>query len=183
MKLAAIGILSLFMLALTGCLSAASQSNGLEAQIVKTQIGEAREYPGSYIELVDYPAPLWSVVAPIETNQQTLDSAGHDQVVTITTTQSIHVKSIRLWIGAGYGSKFETGINLEIITPGHYKRFIREWDKHVEEHYDDAPFPIDLVIPAGSVIRLSRDPHAYISCDDPPNKDCATQEMAQLYGE
>jgi hypothetical protein len=119
-----------------------------------------------------------------ETDTQSLESCGKDQVVTVTTTQDIHVHSIRLWIGAGVTSKFETGICLEVIPPSGsgYKAFHREWDKHVEEHYADQPFSVDFIIPAGSLVRLSREPHATIECPA-SSAACATQEMAELWGE
>jgi uncharacterized protein YceK len=146
--------------------------------------GQAQEYPGSYIALVDVPCQLKGIPPPIFTGGQLLDSAGKDQVVTIVTTADLHARTIRLWIGADSGALFETGINLEIIPPGGvgYKRFLREWDKHVEEHFDDTPFPVDFDIPAGSTIRLSRDPHGVISCNDAPVFNCTTQEMAQIFG-
>ncbi len=148
------------------------------------KFGEAKEYPGSYIQLVDTACSL-IVPQPPETDTQTLDSCGKDQVVTVTTTQVIHVHSIRLWMGAGIGSKFETGICLEVVPPAGsgYKAFHREWDKHVEEHYADQPFAVDFIIPAGSLVRLSREPHSTIECKDIPASNCATQEMAELWGE
>lgn len=147
--------------------------------------GQAQESPGSYIALVDVPCQLKGIPPPIFTGGQLLDSAGKDQVVTIVTTAPLHAHSIRMWIGADSGALFETGINLEIVPPGGvgYKRFLREWDKHVEEHFDDAPFPVDFIIPAGSTIRMSRDPHGIISCNDAPVFDCMTQEMAQIFGD
>jgi hypothetical protein len=146
---------------------------------------ESEEHPGSEINLIDYPCAL--LLNTSATSIQSLDSAGKDQVVELTTTAPIHIHSIRLWIGAGIGSTFETGINLELIPPAGqkgYKRFIREWDKHKEEHFDDAPFPVDINLDAaGWLIRLSRDPHSTIACNDIPAKTCVTQEMAQLFGD
>lgn len=143
------------------------------------------ESPGSYIELLDFPCALLGNTSA--TSIQTLDSAGKDQVVQITTTAPIHIHSIRLWIGAGIGGTFETGVNLELIPPAGepgYKRFVREWDKHIEEHFDDRPFPVDINLQtSGWIIRLSRDPHSTIVCNDFPVKTCITQEMAQLYGD
>ena len=100
----------------------------------------------------------------------------------MVTTADFHVHAIRLWIGASTNTRFETGVNLEIIGPdGRYKRFVREWDKHIEEHYNDAPFTVDFIIPAGSKVVLSRDPHSTISCND--GFGCLTQEMAELWGD
>jgi hypothetical protein len=147
--------------------------------------GTAKEAPGSYIALLDNACSLSAVPQPIETDTQTLDSCGKDQVVTITTTQDIHVHSIRLWIGAGVTSRFETGVCLEVVPPPGlpgYKAFHREWDKHVEEHYADQPFAVDFIIRAGSVVRLSRDPHSTSACPA-TSFACATQEMAELWGE
>lgn len=145
----------------------------------------AKESPGSYIALVNCPLALLG--APGETDTQTLTSAGKNNVVSMTTTADFHAHSIRLWIGAGVGSRFETGVNLEVITPtGSYKRFIREWDKHVEEHFQDQPFAVDFIIPAGSTVRLSRDPHSAGPCGDSiagAPGTCLTQEMVELWGE
>ena len=159
-----------------------------------TPVYGAREYPGSYIALVNPPSGLLG--DPNETDTQSLVTNGQSNPVSITTSADIHVHAIRLWIGAGVWSTFETGVNLEIIPPGGpgaqgYKRFTREWDKHVEEHFQDQPFAVDFVIPAGYVVRLSRDPHTTVSCMDGvggPNPighnpgNCATQEMAELWG-
>lgn len=158
------------------------------------KFGTASEVPGSDIALLDTACQLLGVPQPIETDTQTLDSCGKDQVVTILTTRDIHIHSIRLWIGAGFGSKFETGSCLEVITAGVVtKTFHKEWDKHIEEHSPDAPFSVDFIIPAGSTVRLSRDPHSVILCNDGVNAQgvadgktqgaCATQEMAELWGE
>ncbi|HEV7672994.1 MAG TPA: hypothetical protein VGQ12_00545 [Candidatus Angelobacter sp.] len=147
--------------------------------------GTTKEAPGSYIALLDNACPLFGVPQPIETDTQTLDSCGKDQVVTVTTTKDIHVHSIRLWIGAGTTSRFETGVCLEVIPPAGlpgYKSFHREWDKHVEEHYTDQPFPVDFIISSGSLVKLSRDPHSTIDCPA-SSASCATQEMAELWGE
>ena len=145
----------------------------------------AKESPGSYIALVN--CPLGLLGASGETDTQTLTSAGKNNVVTLTTTEDFHVHSIRLWIGAGNGSRMETGVNLEITTPsGRYKRFIREWDKHIEEHFQDQPFTVDFIIPAGSIVRLSRDPHSAGPCNDTiagAPGTCLTQEMAELWGD
>jgi len=156
--------------------------------------GDSKEVPGSNIALLDTPCGLIPVPKPIETDTQTLDSCGKDQVVTQAVTQDIHVHAIRLWIGASLFTKFENGVCLEVVTNGVVtKTFRREWDKHVEEHYDDAPFPVDFIIPAGSVVRLSRDPHSTSSCLDGVNSQgvvdgkttgvCLTQEMAELWGD
>lgn len=152
----------------------------------------SQESPGSYVAVIDTACALLG--AGGETDTQRLDSCGVNQVITIVTTKDIHVHSIRLWIGAGFGSKFETGVCLEVITAGAVTHtFRQEWDKHIEEHYNDAPFPVDFIIPAGSTVRLSRDPHSTISCLDGVNASgvadgktqgqCATQEMAELHGE
>lgn len=148
------------------------------------KFGDAKEFPGSYIALADTACSLL-VPQPPETDTQQLDSCGKDQVVTVTTTRDIHVHSIRLWIGAGTGSRFETGMCLEVVPPtgSGYKAFHKEWDKHIEEHASDQPFAVDFIIPAGSLVRLSREPHATINCSDPPGNNCATQEMAELWGE
>lgn len=158
------------------------------------KFGSMLESPGSNIALLDTACALLGVPQPIETDTQTLDSCGKDQVVSLVTVRDIHVHSIRLWIGAGFGSKFETGSCLEIITAGIItKTFHKEWDKHIEEHASDQPFSVDFVIPAGSTVRLSRDPHSVISCLDGVNAQgvadgktqgqCATQEMAELFGD
>jgi len=142
----------------------------------------AKEVPGSNIALVDYPCALLG--AGGETDIQRLDSCGVNQVVSLVTTRDIHVHSIRLWIGAGVGSKFENGVCLEIVTAGIVtKTFHKEWDKHIEEHFSDAPFAVDFIIPAGSTVRLSRDPHSAIACNDAPDNSCLTQEMSELFGE
>ena len=156
--------------------------------------GTTKESPGSYLALLDTACGLFGIPQPIETDTQTLDSCGKDQVVTVTTSQDIHVHAIRLWIGAGVGSLFETGVCLEIIPPpgtAGYKAFHSEWDKHKEEHRSDQPFAVDFIIPAGSVVSLSREPHSagfgpdggFVGCKDFPTNNCATQEMAELWGD
>lgn len=161
--------------------------------VVNGTFGQAKEIPGSNIALVDNPCSL-IVPQPIETDMQTLDSCGKDQAVSVPVTQDIHVHSMRLWIGASIFTKFETGVCVEVITNGVVKKtFHREWDKHVEEHYSDQPFSVDFIIPAGSTVRLSRDPHATFSCLDGINSGglvdgktqgtCLTQEMAELWGD
>jgi hypothetical protein len=145
----------------------------------------AKESPGSYIALVNCPAAL--LLTNDETDTQTLTSCGKNNVVSMTTTQDIHVHSIRLWIGAGVGSRMETGVCLEVITSGVVKwQFHREWDKHIEEHFPDQPFAVDLVIPANSTVRLSRDPHSAGPCNDSiagAPGTCLTQEMVELWGD
>lgn len=109
-------------------------------------------------------------------------------------TQDVHVHAIRLWIGADIGSRMVTGMCLEVIPPAGisgYKAFHNEWDKHIEEHSSDHPFAVDFIFPAGSVVRLSREPHSvgfgpdggFVGCKDFPLNNCATQEIAELWGE
>lgn len=145
----------------------------------------AAEIPGHHLELVTVPCALLG--AGGETDMQRLDSCGVNNVVSLTTTQDIHVHSIREWMGSGNGATFENGMCLEVITGGVVtQRFRKEWDKHVEEHASDTPFAVDFIIPAGSVVRLSREPHSTIACNDGPNGipgACVTQEMAELSGD
>jgi hypothetical protein len=137
------------------------------------------ESPGSSVSLYNCPGALLG--DPNETDTQTLNGCGKSNVETVLIHQDFHVHTMRLWIGAGKGSQFETGICLEVLSPAGsiLKTFRKEWDKHLEEHYFDQHFPVDFTIPAGSTVRLSRDPHATITCGD-GTKTCVTQEGAEL---
>lgn len=152
------------------------------------KFGEAVEHPGSQIDLVDTACSLLAAQGITATGTQTLHNCGRDQVVELpTTTADFRVIAIKLWIGADANAFFESGVCLEIFgSDGTYHNFVSEWDKHIEGYRPDTPFQVDLFIPAGSRIRLSRDPHGTIKCTDiGANNEpmgCLTQESATLYG-
>lgn len=145
--------------------------------------GEAMEHAGTQIDLLDAPCGLEDVPDALRTTTQTLHSAGKEQHVAITTTADLHATTIQLWIGADNAALFETGVNLEILTPeGRYWLFNAEWDKHVEEHFASPVYHVNMLIPAGSKITLSRDPHGILDCKD-LNVGCGTQERATIWGD
>ncbi len=94
---------------------------------------------------------------------------------------AMNVKLLDVWIGTSSGQVFETDSHLQIVLPdGTFYEFKAQFDKHADVVGNvQRSFPVDLTLPAGTVLYLYHRPQGVISC---PESGCGYDTTWSLIG-